>query len=206
MDVHDRGAKSGKGRLGEKVDFPEIRIEHPGWVRRKVDWTRLYHGDRDRMRVALLVARENVLQKSGGPFGAAVFESATGRLVAVGSNRVVPLGNSLLHAETVALAMAEQRLGSHRLDADGLPALELHTSCEPCAMCLGALFAAGVPRLVCAAAREDAEDLGFDEGPVFPASWDYVKARGMEVVRAVLRDEAREVLQLYRGMGGPLYG
>lgn len=197
---------SGKGRLGERVDFPEFRVSYPGWVRRTVDWTRIYRGDRDRMRVALQVARGNVERKSGGPFGAAVFESASGRLVAVGVNRVVPLCNSLLHAETVGLAMAERRLGSHRLDAEGLPALELHTSCEPCAMCLGALHAAGVRRLVCSATRADAEALGFDEGPVFEESWDYVRARGMEVVFRVLRDEGREVLALYRGMGGPVYG
>lgn len=186
-------------------EFPELKIEYPGWARRQVDWRREYHGDRDRMRVALAVAEQNVLQKSGGPFGAAIFETATGRLVSVGMNLVVPLNNSTLHAEIVAFMMAQARLGSYSLGAAGLPGHALYTSCEPCAMCLGATLWAGVHRVAWSASREDAKRLGFDEGPVFPESYEYLRERGIEFAEGVLREEGRAVLQLYRNQGGVIY-
>lgn len=185
--------------------FPSLSIEYPGWARRHIDWQRPLHGDRDRMRVALEVARENILQRTGGPFGAAIFEEESGRLVSVGMNQVVPLSNSVLHAELVAFMMAQARLGTYTLRAEGLPAHVLYTSCEPCAMCLGATLWAGVQRVVWSAGREDADRASFDEGPVFPESYEYLRARGIEFQGGVLREEGREVLQLYRGMGGIVY-
>src|SRR5688572_8432793 len=95
-------AVGGKGRLGEEVIFPEVTMEYPGWVRRQVDWTRTYPGQRDRMRVALAIARLNVEQKTGGPFGAAVFEAETGRLISIGMNQVIALSSTLFHAEMMA--------------------------------------------------------------------------------------------------------
>ncbi len=105
---------------------------------------------------------------SGGPFGAAIFARGASRPLAVGVNCVERLRNAVLHAEIVALMLAEARLGSYTLRAPGAPEYELFTSCAPCAMCLGATLWSGVRRIVCAAGREDAMALGFDEGPVFP--------------------------------------
>jgi len=73
-------------------------------------------------------------------------------------------------------------------------------------MCLGALLWSGVRRVVASASRDDAMDLGFDEGPVFPESYRYLEERGIEIVRGVLREEARAVLDLYRSRGGQIYG
>jgi tRNA(Arg) A34 adenosine deaminase TadA len=187
------------------VQFPTITVEYPGWVRRKVDWLRPRHGDRDRIRVAIDAARENVLQNSGGPFGAAIFEEESGRLVAIGVNLVVPLNNSTLHAEMVAFMMAQAALGSFTLAGDDQPAHVLYTSCEPCAMCLGATLWSGVRRVVWSATREDANRLSFDEGPVFPESYAYLRERGLDFEGGVLREEGREVLDLYRGKGGMIY-
>ena len=184
---------------------PEIRIALPDWVDELVNARRAYETDSDRMAVAIELARENVEHGTGGPFGAAVFESETGRLVSVGVNLVVPLRNAMLHAEVVALMRAQRRVGSHSLRGGGLPRHELVASCEPCAMCLGATLWSGVRRLVTGAAREDAERLGFDEGPVTDASYDYLARRGVEVVREVRRDEAREVMEAYVEAGGPIY-
>ena len=182
--------------------LPEIRITAPQWLTGLLDWDAVYRAGEDRMRVAIRVARENVL-RDGGPFGAAVFESGSGRLVSAGTNLVLPLHNSMLHAEVVALMLAEARLKSRTLGG-GNPH-ELVTSCEPCAMCLGAVHWSGIAALTCGATREDAEKIGFAEGPVFEDSWRYLTTRGLVVRRGVCREEAAEVLTLYADRNGVIY-
>lgn len=157
------------------------------------------------MRLAIAVSRQNVERATGGPFGAAVFEADSGRLVSIGMNSVVRLNNCTLHGEIVAFMMAQQRVGSYTLHAPNLPRHELFTSCEPCAMCLGAALWSGVRRVVSGAARDDASKLDFEEGPVFPESYRYLEARGIAIEREVLRDEARAVLELYRRTSGTIY-
>ena len=185
--------------------LPEIRIAYPSWIATRVDWTAVHATDADRMGLAIALSRWNVVEGTGGPFGAAVFERDSGKLVAVGVNLVVPLTNSALHGEMVAFMMAQARLRSYTLAGEGMPAHELATSCEPCAMCLGATLWSGVRRVLCGATREDAVRLNFDEGPVFEASYDYLAARGVEIVRGVRRVEAAEVLTLYRQRSGVIY-
>jgi tRNA(Arg) A34 adenosine deaminase TadA len=182
-----------------------LAIHLPDWVDDVVDWSRSYADDADRVRLAIALSRENVERRTGGPFGAAVFESATGALVAVGVNCVERLGNAVLHGEVVAIMFAQQRVGSFTLGGPNAPARELVSSCEPCAMCLGATLWSGVQRLVFAAAREDATALAFDEGPVFPESYAYLERRGLRIDREVLRSEAAAVLALYRDRGGLIY-
>jgi tRNA(Arg) A34 adenosine deaminase TadA len=184
---------------------PVIHIEYPDWVDSVVDWNHSYRTDQDRMRLAIEVSRVNVERGTGGPFGAVICESATGRVIAVGMNSVVRLHNSALHGEMMAFMMAQQRLGSFTLNAPHLVAHELYTSCEPCAMCLGGTLWSGVRRVVYGAAREDASMLNFEEGPVFPESYKYLEDRGLTIVRNVLREEARAVLELYRASSGKIY-
>ena len=190
---------------GGTPPMPEIRIAYPAWVARHVDWDARYTTDDDRIGLAIALSRWNVLEETGGPFGAAVFERESGRLVAIGMNLVVPLSNSALHGEMVAFMMAQARRGSYTLAGEGMPEHELATSCEPCAMCLGATLWSGVRRVVCGATRDDALRLDFDEGPVFQASYDYLAARGVEVVRGIRRAEAAAVLALYRQRAGVIY-
>lgn len=175
----------------------------PDWVTPHVAaWPEALDDD-GRMRLVLGLARESVERDAGGPFAAAVF--AEGHVVAVGINRVLPEENSLLHAEVVAIMLAERHYASHDLSRSGLPVLTLVSSCEPCAMCLGAVLWSGLRRVVSGALREDAERAGFDEGPVFPASHQYLEARGIELVHGVLREEARRLFTQYRARGGRLY-
>ncbi len=187
------------------TDHPVVHVEYPDWVDSLVEWDKPYTTDDDRMRLAIAVSRMNVEHETGGPFGAAIFEAESGRVVAVGMNSVVRLSNCTLHGEMVAFMMAQQKVGSFSLNGPGLPAHELHTSCEPCAMCLGATLWSGVNRVVYGAAREDASLLNFEEGPVFPESYEYLEERGISIVRNVLRDEARAVLELYRSKAGKIY-
>jgi tRNA(Arg) A34 adenosine deaminase TadA len=185
--------------------MPEIRVVLPAWVDDVVDWNARYPDPESRMRVAVTCARENVLRDTGGPFGAAVFNRDNGALVAVGVNLVVPLNSSSLHAEIVAFMMAQAVLGTYTLQRDDLPAHELYTSCEPCAMCLGAVLWSGVRHVAWSATREDADSIAFDEGPVFAASYEYLRARGISFDGGVLRYEGRAVLRLYDERGGPIY-
>ena len=182
-----------------------VVIGAPDWLGDVVDWRARYRSDEDRMRVVVELARQNVLRGTGGPFGAGVFETTGGGLVAAGVNSVTRLDNSVLHAETLAIMLAQARLKSYSLGAAGNESYLLVTSCEPCAMCLGATLWSGVRGLICGAAKEDATAVGFDEGPVFAESWAYLERRGIRTARGVLRDEAVAVLELYRATGGAIY-
>ncbi len=190
--------------MRESRVHPVVHIEYPIWVDKVIDWDRTYTDDNERMRLAIAVARENVERGTGGPFGAAIF-SNSGRLVSIGMNSVVRLNNCTLHGEMFAFMMAQQRLGSFTLKSHLLPVHELYTSCEPCAMCLGTTLWSGVQRVVYSATREDASMLRFEEGPVFPESYKYLEDRGITIVRQVLRDEGRAVLELYRAQSGKIY-
>ena len=182
-----------------------VTVANPAWVADAVEPEKRYGTDEERMRLVIALSRENVLRQTGGPFGAAVFEVPTGRVVAVGVNSVVRLQNSALHAEMVALMAAQHRRGSFTLRAPAGPAHELVASCDPCAMCLAAVLWSGVRRVVSGATGDDARDLDFDEGPVFTETYRYLEDRGIEIVRNVLGDEARDVLTLYRERGGTIY-
>jgi tRNA(Arg) A34 adenosine deaminase TadA len=185
--------------------WSDIVISPPAWLASRMDLDRCFSSEEDRMRVAIALARHNVLEETGGPFGAAVIDDQSGRIVAVGTNSVVRLNNSTLHAEMVAFMAAETRLGRYTLRGDGLPPHVLYTSCEPCAMCLGAVLWSGVTRVVYGATRDDARRLSFDEGPVFPQSYDYLAERGVEVRGGICRAEAAEVFDLYLARGGTIY-
>lgn len=159
----------------------------------------------DRMRFVIQLALTNITVRTGGPFGAAVFESQTGRLIAVGVNVVEPTNCSLAHAEVVALVNAHRTLKHFDLGAPGMPRLELVTSCEPCAMCYGGIIWSGVRHVVCGARRSDAMVIGFDEAPK-PKNWvAALKRRGISVVRDVYRSEAIAVFQRYQQIGGRVY-
>jgi tRNA(Arg) A34 adenosine deaminase TadA len=183
---------------------PSITIDLPAWTNEAVDWARTYRSDDEKISLAIELALRNAAQGTGGPFGAAVFDRASGRLLGFGVNLVMPLRNSALHAEMVAIMMAEQTTGSYTLAAGGRQR-ELFTSCEPCAMCLGAVLWSGAQRLVCAAAADDARALGFDEGPVFPESYEYIQRAGIEIVRGLRRKEAEKAFQEYAKTGGAIY-
>jgi len=159
----------------------------------------------DRMRFVLGLAEQNVNRGTGGPCAAAVFSGAGFVVVSVGVNIVLAARSSIAHAEMVALTLAQQRLGSHDLGLTGRGDCELVTSVGPCAMCLGAVPWAGVRRLVCGARDADARAIGFDEGQK-PRRWVAgLRARGIDVVRDVLRGESAALLEAYRRGGGAIY-
>jgi tRNA(Arg) A34 adenosine deaminase TadA len=167
-----------------------------------------YAGSRnqhDRMAFVIEASRRNMLEKTGGPFAAAVFESETGTLISLGTNLVVMQGLSILHAEIVALTVAQKKLGSYDLGAAGMPSHELVTSTEPCAMCYGAIPWSGVRRLVTGSREADVRGIGFDEGPKIERWKEELERRGIEVITDIQRDQATRVLAEYRENGGHIY-
>lgn len=180
-------------------------IDVPAWVAEATVPGDAFRDDQAKMAFVIRLAKENVARGDGGPFGAAVFEVGSGRVVAAGVNRVVRGSNSILHAEMIALMFAQLRVGSFTLRSPGGPGHELVTSCEPCAMCLGATLWSGVTRLVIGAERDDAMAVGFEEGPVFAESYTYIAARGVETVRGIRREEAARLLRAYSAGGGLIY-
>jgi len=183
-----------------------IRIALPSWLHSF--WRQLperLEGPEERMRVAIDLSRRNVQEETGGPFGALVVECDSGRIIAAGVNRVEPSHCSSAHAEIVALTLAQQSLARWNLAEGDVGALELVSSCEPCAMCLGAIPWSGVRSLVCGAGKADAEAAGFDEGDR-PDAWaDKLVARGISVRTELLRREAAGVLRDYARSGQTIY-
>jgi tRNA(Arg) A34 adenosine deaminase TadA len=182
----------------------QLHLTLPLWLRDKVDDARLYADDESRVALAIELARGNVDNRSGGPFGAAVF-TGEGRLVAIGVNRVVTQNCSVAHAEMMAYMLAQQRLQRFRLNEGGQKFV-LATSAQPCCQCYGATIWAGIDELLIGARSEDVEELTeFDEGPL-PADWvGELEKRGVRVKRDVLREQAREVFVHYRELGGAAY-
>ena len=151
------------------------------------------------------MAKENIIRKTGGPFGAAIFNASTHELIAPGVNLVVSAECSVLHAEIVAIMLAQRLAGTFDLGAKGLPRLELVTSVAPCAMCLGAIPWSGVRRLACGGRDEDARAIGFDEGAK-PAGWvKELQKRGIKTIVNVCREEAQAVLNYYAANNGEIY-
>ena len=180
------------------------RLELPGWLDEFVSaWTEPIDTIEQRMHLAVALASENVKHHTGGPFGAIVVEEDTGRLLGVGVNLVTTLELSLAHAEMVAVSLAQSAAGNWNLGAQS--SVQLVTSCEPCAMCFGAVPWSGVKSIIWGAGRHDAEAAGFDEGDK-PADWaESLERRGIRTQGGVLHREAAAVLARYAGRDGAIY-
>lgn len=182
----------------------QCSFQLPVWVDSFLDsWQEPLQTSSQRMQLAIALAAENVRQETGGPFGALVVKEGSGELVAVGLNLVTNAGLSIAHAEIVALSLAQSALAHWDLSRD--EPLQLVTTCEPCAMCFGALPWSGIKSLICGARKKDAEASGFDEGDK-PDHWvRSLQRRGIVVQCSVLRPEAVKVLEQYRDNGGTIY-
>lgn len=186
--------------------YPQVMLGLPGWVEEFLAGSDgVYPTQEDRMRLAIDLSRLNVEHGTGGPFGAAVFERETGRLVAPGVNLVTSSNLSVAHAEIVAIMVAQRVVGHFDLGGAGRPACELVASTEPCAQCFGATPWSGVRTLVCGARDEDARAIGFEEGPKMPGWQEALVERGITVSRDVCREEAAAVLRRYAEGGGHIY-
>lgn len=193
-----------------------VSVTLPDWAVKELieNSSKSFKTDEEMMKLAIKLSQMNVEKGTGGPFGTAIFERMpdnTTKLVSIGVNRVVTLQNSTLHGEIVAIQMAQSKLKSYTMkipsedyDANGAKRtrqFELFTSCEPCCMCLGAVLWSGISRMVCGATKDDAEAIGFDEGPVYDKSYVHLEKAGVSVTKFVLRDEGKKVLDQYAAVG-----
>jgi tRNA(Arg) A34 adenosine deaminase TadA len=171
----------------------------PGWVLDEVlDDPPLIPEVEDRMRLVHRLADRNHREGTGGPFAALVADTTTGQVVSVGVNLVLASGLSSMHAEVVALSLAQVATGTWDLGAADRPATELVVNWRPCAMCYGAAMWSGIERLVVAGEGPEVEQLtGFDEGPMREDWKEQFAARGITVVCDVLREQALETFAAY---------
>ncbi len=112
------------------------------------------------MEEAIKLAVENVKSGNGGPFGAIIVKN--GEIIARGTNLVTTANDPTAHAEIVAIREACKKLDSFQLDD-----CEIYTSCEPCPMCLGAIYWARPSKIFFAATKEDAAKAGFDDSFIY---------------------------------------
>lgn len=182
----------------------ETRLTLPDWIGKEIDLDQICDDDESKMSLAIQLADRNVELGTGGPFGAAIFD-ATHRLISVGVNRVVPETSSVAHAEMMAYLLAQARTGRARIN-ESQPGVTLATSAQPCCMCYGATFWAGIDTLLIGASAADVMELtGFDEGPL-PNDWrGELQNRGIAVREYITRTAARGVLARYSDAGGINY-
>ena len=111
------------------------------------------------MRKAIELSIESV-RNGGGPFGAVI--ARKGEIIAEGSNGVTIYNDPTAHAEVTAIRKACEKLGTFDLTG-----CEIYTSCEPCPMCLGAIYWAHLDKIYYANDRTDAADIGFDDDFIY---------------------------------------
>ena len=159
-----------------------------------------------RMREVIRFSKLNFENETGGPFAAGVFEKATGKVIVIGVNRVLPCNMSSAHAEIVALTLGQQILGTHDLGENAESSYQLVVNARPCAMCFGAIPWSGVVDVVVGASGNQIEKLtGFDEGPIHPDWQAELRRRGIEVTENVLEAEACEVLAAFGKSNATVY-
>lgn len=143
----------------------------------------------DLMRRAIALSMEKMLAGSGGPFGAVV--ARDGQIVAEGWNEVTSSNDPTAHAEVVAIRRACQALG--RFD---LSDCEIYSSCEPCPMCLAAVYWARLKRLAFGNDRQAAAAIGFDDEFLYAEVPKPISERSIPTAQ-LLADEARSAFDAW---------
>jgi tRNA(Arg) A34 adenosine deaminase TadA len=142
--------------------------------------------DRTFMRKAIDLSIENV-RNGGGPFGAVIVRN--GEVVATGVNNIVPHCDPTAHAEISAIRKACQKVGDFKLDG-----CTIYTSCEPCPMCLSAIYWSGIERIFYGNTKQDAEDINFSDKFIYDELALPMTERRVPAVN-IMREEALEAFR-----------
>ncbi|MEP6849351.1 MAG: nucleoside deaminase [Acidobacteriota bacterium] len=147
--------------------------------------------DKKFMLRAIALAQDGVDRNHGGPFGCVVAKD--GEIVGEGCNRVTSTNDPTAHAEIVAIRDACKNLGAFQLDG-----CTVYTSCEPCPMCLGAIYWSRPAAIFFAATREDAAAAGFDDELFYE---EIAKANDLRRLKmeSILREESQKVFANWNG-------
>ena len=146
--------------------------------------------DEQFMRRAIELAQGGIDSNAGGPFGSVVAKN--GEIIAEGCNRVTSENDPTSHAEIVAIREACRKLGSFQLTG-----CTIYTSCEPCPMCLGAIYWARPDRVYFAGTRDDAANAGFDDEFIYEEISKDIGERRLPVIN-LLREEAQAVFENWK--------
>ena len=144
------------------------------------------------MKYAVELSRRNVREGYGGPFAAVVVKD--GSIIAEGTNSVTSENDPTAHAEVNAIRRACQTLKTYQLDG-----CEFYTTCEPCPMCLGAIYWARPDKVYYANTREDAASIGFDDLHIYQELTRPLKERKIPMIQ-LLRQEALTVFREWNEM------
>lgn len=142
------------------------------------------------MKKAIRISVTNVVKQKGGPFGAVVVKD--GKIIARGSNKVTSSNDPTAHAEVVAIRKACKVLKTFQLAG-----CEIYTSCEPCPMCLGAIYWARPDKLYYANSKEDAAAIQFDDKFIYEEMAKPVEERKL-FTQQLLREKAQEAFEKWK--------
>ncbi|MEO8794146.1 MAG: nucleoside deaminase [Daejeonella sp.] len=141
------------------------------------------------MRMAISLSKQNVEQSKGGPFGAVIVKD--GKVIAKSANKVTTSNDPTAHAEVSTI-----RLACKKLKTFDLSGCVIYTSCEPCPMCLGAIYWAHLDVIYYANTKKDAAEIGFDDQFIYDEIDLPMEQRKLPVTQ-LLRDEAMEAFKLW---------
>ena len=147
------------------------------------------------MKRTIELSLENV-KKGGGPFGAVIAKN--GEILAESCNLVTRLNDPTAHAEINVIRAAAQKLKNFDLSG-----CDIYTSCEPCPMCLGAIYWAKIDRVVFANTTDDAKKIGFNDAYIYKEISRSLQERSIKF-QQILRDEALEAFKAWEQSGNKI--
>lgn len=141
------------------------------------------------MKIAIQLSEQNVLESIGGPFGAVIVKD--GKLIAKSGNKVTSTNDPTAHAEISAI-----RLACKKLQTFDLKGCVIYTSCEPCPMCLSAVYWARIDTIYYANTKQDAKDIGFSDQFIYEELDKPMNKRTLPI-KQMMRDEALNAFKLW---------
>lgn len=148
------------------------------------------------MREAIDLAFSNVKENKGGPFGAVVVKN--GEIIGKGANLVTNTNDPTAHAEIVAIREAANHLGTYNLQG-----CEIYASCEPCPMCLGAIYWSRIDNIYYAATKDDATKANFDDSFIYKEFSLPKDQRSIHSLQ-LMRDDAVKVFEAWNNSGNKI--
>lgn len=142
------------------------------------------------MQEAIDLSMHGISQNEGGPFGCIIVQGDT--IIGRGNNKVTSTNDPTAHAEIVAIRDACNNIGSFQLDG-----CEVYTSCEPCPMCLGAIYWARPKVIYYANNREDAAAIGFDDSMIYEEFTTHIDKRKIPIIK-IGRENALKIFEHWR--------